>query len=184
MSQKPLTLTDPEKLILVMLSDIQEHLKIKGEVDPSFIKEAIYSGNLWALPWEYSGLFNIGEKSEHTANDVVDYLDMWTFIEEGYESLSDKDKVWLEAEAKPFGKPRFTGFDGNDEVEYYSAARILIDKMHRFTRFLKRDLNCHHPSIATHRRMYAVFEPIRQTLRDEGMTAQQLAAVLKARLDA
>jgi hypothetical protein len=39
-----MTLSDGEKLILVMLCDIYRHLGIKGEVKPDFILETIDSG--------------------------------------------------------------------------------------------------------------------------------------------
>ncbi len=182
MPEKPLTLTDPEKLILIMLSEIQEHLKIKGEVDPAFIKEAIFSGNLWALGWELPGIFQNRVISEKVVSEVVNFLSMWQRIEESYEALSAQDKAWLEKEADPFGKPRFTGFDGNNEGEYISAAQFLTQKMDRFDRFHKRDLNSHSPSIAVHRRMYEVFDPLLHgEILHHDMTAQQLALVLKAR---
>ena len=180
--KKPLALTDPEKLILIMLSEIQEHLKIKGEVDPAFIKEAIFSGNLWALGWELPSIFQNRVISEEVVTEVVDYLDMWQRVEESYEVLSAQNKMWLEKEAAPFGKPSFNGFDGNNEGEYISAARFLVERMDRFPRFKKRDLNSHYPSIATHRRMYAVFDPLlRSEILNNDMTPQQLATVLKAR---
>jgi len=42
-------LSQGEKLILLMLCEIQEHLKLKGDTNTELIKEAIYSGNLWGL---------------------------------------------------------------------------------------------------------------------------------------
>ncbi len=38
-----------EKLILLMLREIQEHLKMKADTDTKLIKDAIFSGNLWGL---------------------------------------------------------------------------------------------------------------------------------------
>ena len=42
-------LRDSEKLILMMLSEIHEHLKIKDGIDPVLVKEAIRTGNTWAI---------------------------------------------------------------------------------------------------------------------------------------
>ena len=35
-------LTKAEKLILAMLSDIHEHLKVEGEIDPKLVKSALW----------------------------------------------------------------------------------------------------------------------------------------------
>jgi len=43
-------LTDGEKLILYMLSEIYEHLGIEGKtkIDSQFVKSAIHDGHAWA----------------------------------------------------------------------------------------------------------------------------------------
>ncbi len=45
---RQIKLSDGEKVILLMLCEIQEHLEVKGETDTGLVKEAICSGNLWA----------------------------------------------------------------------------------------------------------------------------------------
>lgn len=42
-------LSNSERLILVMLSDLYKKLGVKGAVDPDFVQSAIYSGNPWGL---------------------------------------------------------------------------------------------------------------------------------------
>ena len=42
-------LTDPEKLILIMLTEIHEKLKIENGIDSKFVQEAIYSDNTWTM---------------------------------------------------------------------------------------------------------------------------------------
>lgn len=180
LEKKPITLTDAEKLTLVMLADIQEHLGIKTSVDPAFLKEAIQTGNLWALGWTMPQFFENRETSQAVLSETVQILGMWDRIEQSYNALSTEDKAWLEEEAKPFGNPRFDGFDGNNEGEYISTAEFLIERMGRFPLFRGRDLNGHFPSIASHRRMSEVFEPLLHTeIINRDMTAQQLAVVLK-----
>jgi uncharacterized protein len=44
-----MNLTNPERLILVMLAEIYGHLDIKRQVDPAFLKEAISTGNTWGI---------------------------------------------------------------------------------------------------------------------------------------
>jgi hypothetical protein len=180
-------LSDGEKLILVMLSELHEKLGIKGEIEPKFVREAIFSGNTWGLKWQYPGIFDSGESSEAVVSEVVNILDMWSFLEGGYKKLSKADKARVEKEAEPLGKDvRFHGFDGNNETEYMGVARFLIDHLNRFASFFKgRDLNSHMPSIDGYRRMFAVFEPMRSSLGfggKENLDATQIIEILKARI--
>ncbi len=176
-------LTDGEKLILLMLTDLHEKLQIDGETDPNFVRSAIFHDHLWALRWKYSGIPFEPAEDPPVVREVVDILDMWSFIEFAYTRLNDKQKQQLAEEAKPFGAhPRFTGFDGNNESEYMSAALFLVNKLDRFQEFMGRDFNCHHPSIEAHRRMLTVFEPLRASLADRALSVEQLARLLNARV--
>src|SRR5437879_5346738 len=85
-------LTDGEKLITIMLCDVFDHLKIKGNIDPKFVSSAIRGGHLWALRWELSGLLHGHVDDPRDVTEVFDILEMWSFIEEGFEALSKKDK--------------------------------------------------------------------------------------------
>ena len=117
---------DGEKLIISMLCDIYKHLKMKGEIDPTFVKAAIHGGHLWALGWEYSGIFHGHEANKTTLNEVLAILDMWSLIERGYGKLSKKDKDRVAADAAPFGKHVvFSGFDGNSEREHLGIAAFF-----------------------------------------------------------
>src|ERR1700735_20135 len=104
-------LTNPEKLILLMLSEIYEKLNL-DQVDTKLLRSAIYSENTWALDWEMPGV--VGSDSEPTppfVRQVVNYLDMWTFLEEAYARFDSAAREQIEKEAEPFGKHvRFPGF--------------------------------------------------------------------------
>jgi uncharacterized protein len=176
--------SDGEKLILIMLGEVYKHLKIKGDIDPAFVAEAIHGGHYWGLRWKYSGIFHGHEDNERVVSEVVDVLDMWSFIEGGYGELSQKDKAVVAKQAAPFGEHvQFPGFDGNNEAEHLGIAHFLIDDLERFSRFKgRRDLNSHVPSIETYRRMFRVFEPMRRTLimgRELGVT--EIIELLKAK---
>lgn len=175
-------LTNPEKLILIMLADIHKKLGIENSVDTKLLTSAIYSNNTWALSWEMPGI--VGDSPDPTppsVSEVVDTLDMWSFIEEAYATFEAPEKKKIETEADSFGTHvQFSGFDGNNEVELRSIALFLVEDMGRFPCFKGRDLNSHHPSIETYRRMLAVFEPIRKTLDGRGLTADQVIEILKA----
>ncbi|HKT25962.1 MAG TPA: YfbU family protein [Terriglobales bacterium] len=153
-------LSDGEKLILLMLCELQEKLNIKSETDTKLVKEAIFSGNVWGLEWAMPGVFHRHEAKEEVRSETIDILDMWNFLETSYERFSDTEKERVKKEGQS-ADVRFYGFDGNGEAEYISVASFLIDYLDRFQHFKGRDLNAHIPTLDMHRRMYRVFEPIR-----------------------
>lgn len=175
--------SDGEKLITLVLCELFDHLKLKGEFDTSFISSAIYGGHYWAFDWELQGVFHGHADKRATVSEVVDILDMWSFLEEGHEALDAADKAAVEAGADPFGKHvQFPGFDGNNESEHMGVARFLIEKMGRFQRFGgKRSLNSHSHSVDGYRRMLAVFEPIRAKLVGRRLSADEIIEILNAR---
>ncbi|MFA5544671.1 MAG: YfbU family protein [Sphaerochaetaceae bacterium] len=173
-------ITDGEKLILLMLSELYVQLKIEGEIEPEFIQSAIYSQNEWGIPWKYSGIPFEDQETPPKVREVLDILDMWSFIEKSYNELSDEDKLKLEKDAEPFGKdPKFPGFDGNNESEHMNIASFLINNLGRFQIFKDRSLNSHMPTLETSHRMLSSFEPIRNTLSLDPMTVDELIIVLK-----
>ena len=180
--EKKMELSDGEKLILIMLSEIYEKLQLDGEIDPQFIKSAIFSENTWGINWKYSGIPFEDDKTPQIVKEIANILDMWEIIETSYEKLSEKDKILVEKEASPFGRnPRFHGFDGNNESKLMGIAIFLIDDLNRFQRFIERDLNSHYPSIDVYRRMYAVFEPMRLGLKNL-LNANQLIQILREKV--
>jgi uncharacterized protein YfbU (UPF0304 family) len=177
-------LSDGEKLIAVMLSDLIKKLGVEVDTNVDLVQKVIYGGHYWALGWEMPGIFHGHADKQARVGFVVDVLDMWSFLEEAFEELSNEDKAWLAKEADPLGKHViFTGFDGNNEGEHMSIARFLVDDLQRFSRFREghRDLNSHHPTLETYGRMVRAFEPIRKTLIGRRMNASEMATVLNAR---
>ncbi|MGH9644355.1 MAG: YfbU family protein [Terriglobales bacterium] len=178
MSEK-VTLSPGEKLILLMLCEIYEHLKVKGETDTELIKEAIFSGNLWGLEWELSGIFHGHETPRQVVEETVDILAMWERLEQSFQGLLAPDKKALaETEAAFSDNVRLPGFDGNNESEYVGTARFLIDALKRFQHFKGRELNAHRETLSGHRRMLHVYEPILQQVLNKNFTATQIAQVL------
>jgi len=45
----PMELSNAERLVLIMLSDLYKKLGVKGEIDPDFVQSAIFSSNLWGF---------------------------------------------------------------------------------------------------------------------------------------
>lgn len=178
-------LSDGEKLITLMLTDVIEKLGIQSDTNIDLVRNVIYGGHYWALGWEMPGIFHGHIDKRSRVSFVVDVLDMWDFLEEAFEKLDDAGKARLAELSDPWGKHvRFPGFDGNNETEYMSIARFLVDDLSRFSRFKdkKHDMNSHHPTLETYGKMYRAFEPIRKTLVfGKAMSVEQLAEVLNAR---
>ncbi|HEY6251860.1 MAG TPA: YfbU family protein [Candidatus Angelobacter sp.] len=178
---RQIKLEDGDKLILIMLCQLFNQLKLKGGIEPEFVEEVIYGGHYWGLDWRYPGIFHDHEDAEAVVSEVVNVLDMWSFLEDGFGKLSKKDKERVAKEAEPFGTHVVcTGFDGNNESNHLGVARFLIDKLDRFSSFKGRDLNSHMPIIDAYRRMLLVFEPIRCTLTGRELNASEIIDVLKA----
>jgi uncharacterized protein YfbU (UPF0304 family) len=175
-------LSDGEKLILVMLSEIHANLKIRNGIDPKLVLSAIDGGYHWGLKWAYPGIFHGAGENEPAVTETCDVLDMWYLLEASYEKLSPAEKERVVTEGELSRKElKFDGFDANNE-EHYGIARFLIHDLGRFSTFGERDINSHFPSIEMYRRMLAVFKPLRQGLGRELLTAAQLIDVLNARV--
>src|SRR5262249_42597118 len=134
-----MTLSDGEKLILVMLCDLYKHLKVKSDIDPDFVLAAIHNNHPWGLRWTYPGIYS-GEEppSRELVLETADIMQMWSTLERSYAQLSQPEKQQIERDAEPFGRDvRFEGFDANHEPQH-SVAQFLVDELNRFEEFKGR----------------------------------------------
>ncbi len=171
--------SNSEKLLISMVCGIMKKVGATDEIDPSFIDSAVSGGHYWALGSELSGIFQHSIDAPSSARQVVDILDMWSFIEEAMEELSPAEVNELKAESG-VSSTGFLGFDGNHETEHMSIARFMIEKMDRFQRFKNHEmgLNSHMPTVARYVKMAEEFQPIRITLIGRRMNLAELKAVL------
>ncbi|HEY4146601.1 YfbU family protein [Pinirhizobacter sp.] len=173
--------TNAEKLMLVMIAEMHQASSIKNGINSKLVQDALWSNNDWAIGWDVQLPWLQRDANPPYVNHVVDVLDMWTFIESGYRALSPDDVKRVDVETGYQGGPKFSGFDGNNESEEYSAARFLIEEMGRFSSFVGRDLNSHSPTIDHSRRRLAVFKSIRDGLGDRNpvrMNADEIIEVV------
>lgn len=174
-------LTNPEKMIILMLSEQHIKHKVSSDLNPQMIKRAIISGNTWALSWD-NEMITEGSPEEPTpehVRTVANHLDMWEHLERDFNALNAAGKAEVAKLADPLGKHvMFHGYDGNNEIEYMSAARFFVDDMNRWSVFKGRDLNSHMPSVEGYDRMLKVYRPILNTLDEPELSAQQIAKVL------
>lgn len=175
-------MTKSEKLILLMLSEIYEKLELKS-IDTKFLSSAISSGDTWAIEWEIPAIRgNDPDMPPRDVVNVVDYLDMWMFLEEASKTLSQEEREKIENLGLPFGAHLlFPGFDGNNESRELSIAKLLIEDMGRFTKFQGRNLNSHAPMLSLYAGMYDVFIPMRESLAGiRNLTSDQIIEILIA----
>ena len=180
---KVVKFSDGEKLIMMMIRDMHKQLQLKaGDVDPDFVAEVLSGGHYWAPKWDMSGLFHEHEDDPGHVRLVVDVLDMWSFIEASFKTLSKADKDRVKDAIGTLGtNPKFSGFDGNNEAEYMSITMFVVETMGRFTEFKGREMNSHMPMVNRYQRMVRVFEPMRAQLIGVGLTAAQVISLLEAK---
>jgi hypothetical protein len=153
--------TNEQKVIVAMLAEVHQALKIRNGMNADLISKAIWTDNTWAIPWDIQLAWDNLPEDPAYVKHVGDVLDMWSFIEEGYEALSAADKQRFANETRYKGAPKFPGFDGNNESDHYSAARFMIEELDRYGRFAGRDLNSHHATVDRSERMLEMFRPMR-----------------------
>ena len=174
-----MTMSQADILNTSLLCEIHNETVKNGELDSTFILNAVLGGHFWALNWQYTGLFHGHEDTPAAVSEVADILGMWSTIEYDLEALSDKDKAQVKEQA---GSAQFRGFDGNNETEHLGVARFMINEMDRFTEFKGRDLNSHGELLSMHHRMLAVFEPMRRGMVGQQLSATQIISLLKERI--
>lgn len=172
-------ISDSERLILLMLCEIHQALKIKDGFDADFLSKALIDGHAWAIRHEYSHVLPREDDPAEMVKEVQDILDMWRVIETSYGELDPAGKKALEDAVPIFGKnPTFDGFDGNNETEHMSIYQFLVEDMGRWSEFKGRDKNSHMPLLPNYQRMLSVFGPMRSKMLHLKLSLDQLAEVL------
>lgn len=127
-------LSDSERLIVLMLSDLHRHLMVSGTMDAGLVAKLVYEENEWALAWKYDCFTSrAGEPAE--VNETAKILDMWWTIETSIEALPDHDKEEVERLCREVS---FRGFDGWGK--HYAIAMVLVFDLGRYQRFKGRNL--------------------------------------------
>lgn len=182
-------LTNSEKLMTWLLAEIlknqlserKDQRAAQYEMKSAdLIREAIFGGHFWALPWELPGVLHEHVDDPKKVRAVVDILDMWSFIERAYAGFDDEAKNRIAKEVGPLGKqPCFHGFDGNYESEYMGISQFLVEQLDRFQSFKGRDFNSHVPTVARYSKMAAAFESKRASLYGRELSPDEVVELLK-----
>jgi uncharacterized protein YfbU (UPF0304 family) len=176
-----MSFTTSEKLQIAMLCDLAKP-EGQRELDFEFISRVVSDDNIWALSWKYPGL-QLKVETPSDVRLVADILEMWDNIESGFAALNEADEKRVKAKTYRDHKPKFLGFDGNNETNLMAIARILTRDIGRWERFSKRELNSHSQSIDVCYRLLSVWRPISdakvKTLGPYELTAGELIAILR-----
>ena len=149
-------LSDGEKLITLMLTDIMKGLKTQSDIEPDFVSDAIHGGHLWALKHRYSGIFHGSDSDEELSRRVGKILSMCSFVEYSINALPPAERDEIPA----VDRKVFVGFDGNGEDEF-SVAKFMVEKMGYFEEFKGREFNSHMPTVDRYERMVEAWDHVR-----------------------
>ena len=175
-----MNLTDGEKLILLMLCDIQKSLNVKGSLDIDALRSSLLD-DLKDYALGSNETQRATPDRESVTREVSEILDMWSAIERGYKRLTVDEKREVEAGAGPLGRGvRFSGFDVDTEGEYRALAYFLIEEAGQFERFQGRNLDAHMPALAGYRRMLRLYGPMRPVGSDPRLGVYQIIALANA----
>ena len=147
-------MSDGERLIVVMLAEVMQELKLNREIDPKLILTLAYGGDDWAIKRKYHGLFNDESPADADVSETTDILWMWGIIESSLARLTGDEA----AESKTWSYTQFTGFDGNND-RHYGLASTMINQLDEFEDFKGRDLNSHtQTTLPRYQAMYRKFD--------------------------
>lgn len=149
--------SDAEKLILLMLSDLHEFHEI-DRVNTKLLRSALSTNNSWALNWEIPDLGLNLDDTPTEAVDVVNFMYMWGVLEDTWHNFQESIKEKIMGEVQIGKTVKFPGFHSIDEYELYTIAKLFVDDMGKFQRYKGRDFNSHAPMKNLYEKMYSVFE--------------------------
>jgi uncharacterized protein YfbU (UPF0304 family) len=146
-------LSDGERLIVVMLAEVMQSLKLNNEIDPSLILNLASSRADWAIKHKYHHLFGEGQANDPEVQETIDILWMWGIVEDSLSNLTGTEAN----EANSWPMTEFRGFDGNND-RHFGIASILINELNEFSEFKDRYLNSHSSgTLPRYREMYKKF---------------------------
>jgi uncharacterized protein YfbU (UPF0304 family) len=155
-------------------------LEVGDSVDTKLIREAIHTGNTWAIADTHTGILASPDKTEFV-EEVGHVLQMWERLELDFEELTTQEKERVLQKVRT--PVRFSGFDGNNEHEHVSVANFYIKQMERFVHFKDRDMDAHMMTLGRHRQMLGIWESILLEGLGRRMTADEITRVMNGKND-
>ncbi|MGR4929279.1 YfbU family protein [Bradyrhizobium sp. CAR08] len=176
-------MTDGEKLIVLMLTDISKRLKGEPDIDPDFVAQTIYANQLWGFDWELTGIpFDREGEDPPVVKETADILEMFSLTMFHFKELpqSEQEQVRTELGYSAHGLDEFPGFDGNND-EHIGVARYLVEHLKRFKDLPGATNNSHtQTSLPRYRKMLSVYLPMRDRLGSGRLTSKQIIEIFSA----
>lgn len=148
--------SDAEKLILLMLSDLHELHGI-DKINTKLLRSALSTNNSWALNWEIPDLGSDLTDTPEEVITVVNFMYMWGALEDTWHAFPENIKENIMSNVQIGKTVKFPGFHSSEEFELYTIAKLFVDDMGKFQRYKGRDLNSHVPMRALYEKMYSTF---------------------------
>jgi hypothetical protein len=150
-----------QQLTLLMLADIHEKLDIQHSIDPSFVREMVLSGELWAVAEAYPQYFRSSDvERPECLGFVRDTLFMWHDSESAYEELTERQKQKV---SQKLGMRRveypgfFPGFSEKHDSVEHRVSHILMNLIGFVPNFGGRSLDPYSSWIPQYREMLDVY---------------------------
>jgi uncharacterized protein len=174
-------ITDGEKLIILLLTDISKRLKDDPQIDPNFIEQTIYSNQLWGFEWEFSGIPFERSDTPPLVSETVDILEMFSLTMHHFGKLAPEQQQEIRDGLgyASHGLDNFPGFDGNNDP-HFGIARYLVEDLKRFKDLPGATNNSHtQTSLPRYRKMLQTYLPMRDKLGFGKFTKEDVIAIFK-----
>lgn len=172
-------LTNPEKLILNMLANLNEKCGIDTE-QAKLVNRAILTDNTWALSVAPEFGHINGDSAEPLPKNVefvYEVLSMWHMLEHAIGQLTQEQRD--ELKAAPYHL-EFDGFDVNNENDLKGATDFIINDLKKFQGFNGRYLNSHYPRRDHYIDMLKAYKPLYKVSVDGVLGFEEIKKVLAA----
>lgn len=167
-------LTKKERLILYNQYEILKSINPQQVADYEVNQEILING----FKINYEDLIGGFEEetSEEISNFVIDVLQMYSVLNNSYDKLGDEGKEQID-----LYKISFKGFDGNNEIDYYTYAEFYLNKLGRFEELRKSEyfqINSHRNILNKYRRMVDSWKEVK-TGRYDNLTLENMLYIIR-----
>ena len=168
-------MTDVERLIFLMLSEINEKIGIESNILPDFITTT----NLRDKQFPFIESSRNEKNLLSITKEVISILDMWIDIQRSHNSLTNEKREVLEINVPYIGnKPVFSGFNITYEKDYMELTQYLVGEIERFRKLWVSDFVSKTSTLNGYKRMLDVYMPIRKACPNKLLTLNQLCEIL------
>lgn len=150
-------LTKKERLILYNQYEILKSLNPDEKEYYEIDQEILING----FKYNYDGLVHcfMDDTPEEISQFVIDVLQMYSVLNNSYDKLKDDEKSQID-----LYDISFTGFDGNEETDYYVYAKFHLEKLDKFGELKESEyyaVNSHANTLNDYRKMVSLWKEVK-----------------------